>query len=106
MAILLLGVAGATPVQSQEPTPVVSVRDELLVKFRPGADPDIVAARYGATILRVIPGIEVYLVAVPAGSANDRVAAFSGDAEVVFAEINGTMTVPELPPADSHHCDL
>jgi hypothetical protein len=100
LTVVLLGVAPATPVQGQGPTSQECGRHELLVKFRPGADPATVTARHGATVRRVIPGIEVYLLAVPGGSADDAVATFSADPDVAFAEINGTMTVPERPPVD------
>ena len=46
--------------------------DQLLVKFQSTADPATVTARYGATILNRIEGIDVYVLAVPAGSVGSR----------------------------------
>jgi hypothetical protein len=77
---------------------------ELLVKFRPGVDPVAVAARHGAMIVGSIPSIDVYLLAVPPGTAGERLAALAADPEVEFAEFNGTVTVPEQPPADGPTC--
>jgi hypothetical protein len=71
--------------------PSECLRDELLVKFRPGADPEAVSARHGATITYFLSAIEVHVVAVPAGTAEQKIAAFQADPEVVYAEPNGTV---------------
>lgn len=78
--------------------------EELLVKFRPGADPATVSARHGATIRSVISGIDVYVLAVPAGTTAEKIGEFMADPEVEFAEPNETMSVPERPPASPTPC--
>jgi hypothetical protein len=81
---------------AQPPSPSTS-NEELLVKFRPGADPGAIVASHGATILGSIPGIEVYLVVVDTGITPDPVGAFSSDPGIEFAERNQTYRAPELP---------
>ena len=60
--------------------------DRILVKVQPGADAAAVIARYGGTILRTIPGIEVHVVNVPAGQGQQAIDALSVDPEVMYAE--------------------
>jgi hypothetical protein len=78
------------PQEQPQPPPEPSVSacppDRLLVKTRPGADPAVVIARYGGTIIQTIPGIEVQVVTVPAGKGQQAIAALSADAEVQYAE--------------------
>ena len=95
------GVVGALVLQGNHLEPLsLDSPGQLLVKFRPGVDPVVVAARHGATIVGSIPSIAVYLLAVPPGTAGERLAALTADPEVEFAELNGTVTVPEQPPAN------
>jgi thermitase len=108
--LLLLGVllsaAGLVAADDQQPAPLPPecVPDELLVKFRPGADPAVVSARHGATISSVIAGIEVYVLSIPPGTVSVKVAEFQADPEVEFAEPNGIMRLPEAPPSAAEPC--
>jgi hypothetical protein len=78
--------------------------DELLVKFQPAADPSSVAARYGATILSRIQSIDIYVLAVQAGNGPVTIAALQSDPEVVFAEPNALVGIPEQPPPAPEPC--
>lgn len=98
-AVLVIGVVLAI----SAPIPAVAdfsqcPMDEILVKFQPGVDPRAVSERHGATILSIIPDIEVYVEAVPHGAAAAKIAEFLADPDVVYAEPNGVMSVPELGP--------
>ncbi len=73
--------------------------------FRPGAEPTAVSARYGATVASEVPDIGVFVVAVPPGTAAEKLAAFAADADVKFAEPNGVASVPETPPASREVCE-
>jgi len=73
-------------------------REELLVKFAPGADATTVAGRHGATVVSSIPRIGVYVLAVPPGAQAATLTALAADPEVEYAEPNGVVRVPELPP--------
>jgi tripartite-type tricarboxylate transporter receptor subunit TctC len=99
-AATLAAVAAENVEQEQPPCPPV----ELLVKFQPGADPDAVAARHGGTIQSVLAGIQVHVVQVPASTAAQALAAFQADSDVVYAEPNGTMTIPEQPESTPPDC--
>ena len=107
LAVILLGaivlIAPMKAAVSEEP---VCPPDELLVKFQPGADPVTLSTNHGATIVSMIPGIEVYLLAVPPGTAGVKIAEFQGDPGVVFAEPNGVMSVPEQPPPAPSPCSV
>ena len=80
--------------------------DELLVKFQPAADPATVSARYGATVLNRIERIDVYVLAVPAGFGPATITALQSDSEVVFAEPNALVGIPEEPPPAPAPCDV
>jgi hypothetical protein len=68
---------------------------ELLVKFRPGVDPEVVIARYSGTLASEIQDIDVYVITVPPGTVDQKVAEFSADPDVEFAEPNSFYGVPE-----------
>ena len=87
-------------------TPVESAwrPEELLVKFKPSADPTVVADRHGATIVSNIPQIGIYVLAVAPGTQAAAQAALSADPDVEYAEPNGVMRAPELP-ATADPCD-
>ena len=70
--------------------------EEMLVKFKPGADATAVAARHGASIVSSIPQIEVYVLAVPTGTQTQALAALAADPDVEYAEPNAVVRVPEL----------
>ena len=72
-----------------EPSVSACPSDRLLVKTRPGADPAVVIARYGGTIIQTIPGIEVQVVTVPAGQGQQTITSLSADPEVQYAEPDG-----------------
>jgi hypothetical protein len=80
-----------------QPEPSVSAcpPDRLLVKTHPGADPAVVIARYGGTIIQTIPGIEVQVVTVPAGMGQQTIDALSADPEVQYAEPDRIVRVAE-----------
>jgi hypothetical protein len=80
------------------------VPDQLLVKFRPGADPAAVAARYGATPTGSVVGLDVHVLLVPAGTVPQMVATFEADPDVEYAEPNGIARVPEAPPVSGQPC--
>ncbi|MCC6174592.1 MAG: hypothetical protein IT305_04735 [Chloroflexi bacterium] len=86
---------------SPAPSPAACPSAQLLVKPRPGADPNAIAARHGGTVVQVIPGIQVAVVEVPATSADATLAALQSDPDVVYAEPNGVVRIPELPPGPS-----
>ncbi len=68
------------------------VPGEVLVKFRPGASGRAVAdahRRNGGSVRETIPGINVQVVQVPAGSEKTKVAAYGRNPNVLYAEING-----------------
>jgi len=74
------------PQPPPEPPVSACLPDRLLVKTRPGADPAVVIARHGGTVIQTIPGIEVQVVTVPAGKGQQAIAALSADPEVQYAE--------------------
>ena len=90
LAVLIATTAlGAEADELMPAQPADCVPDEILVKFRPGADPAVVSTRHGATIRSVIGFIDVYVLAIPFGSVPEKVAEFSADPEVEYAEPNG-----------------
>jgi thermitase len=101
-ALLAITVALAEAIdldQTVEPQVVPEcVAGELLVKFRPGADPAAVAARHGGTISSQIAAIAVYVVSVPDGTVEQKVAEFNADPEVEYAEPNHKVRAAD--PAD------
>jgi hypothetical protein len=82
------------------------VPDQILVKIRPGADPAVVSARHGATFTGAIVGLDVHVLTIPAGAVAEKVAAFSADPDVVYAEPNGVARVPEQPPGATQPCGV
>jgi len=65
--------------------------EEVLVKVLPGANPTEVVERHGGTILWTIEGIDVQVVAVPAGTSTQKVDEFNADPDVKYAEPNGVV---------------
>lgn len=85
-----------TPTPESQPRPGQTGRpesdcppDRILVKVRTGVDPAAVIARYGGTIVQTIPGIEVQVVTVPAGTGQQTIEALNADPEVQYAEPDG-----------------
>lgn len=78
------------PVEASQPQPEQTMSacqsDRILVKVQPGVDAAAVIARYGGTIVRTLPGIEVHVVNVPAGQGQQALDAQSADPEVMYAE--------------------
>lgn len=73
---------------------------ELLVKFRQGASAASIAdahRRNGGTVERVISGIGVQVVRVPAGAEQARAAGYRANLSVEFAEVNGLWEAHALP---------
>jgi len=63
--------------------------DRILVKFKPGAaasDIDALTRQTGAASLRTIPGLDVHVLRVPAGTVADNIAVFERNPNVVYAE--------------------
>jgi hypothetical protein len=99
-ALLMLSVAAepASAVGSEQGDPASGCPSEqVLVKIRDGADPAVVVARHGGTVLSTIPGIDVQVVAVAPGTLDATLADLQADPDVVYAEANGVMSVPERP---------
>jgi Fervidolysin N-terminal prodomain len=74
------------PLPSPEPSMTPCKPDSLLVKVNPGADPAEVIGRHGGTILRTISGIDVQVVAVPAGTGLQTIDELNADPDVKYAE--------------------
>lgn len=61
--------------------------DHILVKFKPGAAASqLRALPQGDHFLRTIPGLDVHVLQVPAGTVLDRVALYQRNPNVVYAE--------------------
>lgn len=71
--------------------------EEVLVKFKPDADPATVAGRHGASITSSIPQIGVYVLTVTPGTQAAALAGLAADPDVEYAEPNGVVSAPELP---------
>lgn len=81
----------ASQAQTESPAPTESPvtackPDTLLVKVNPGADPATVVSRHGGTIVRTISGIDVQVVAVPAGTGQQKIDEYMADPDVKYAE--------------------
>jgi len=81
----------ASQVQTEQPAPTESPvtackPDTLLVKVKPGVDAPTVISRHGGTLVRTISGIDVHVVAVPAGTGQQKIDEFMADPEVKYAE--------------------
>ena len=86
----------ASQPQPQPESPMPGCKpDRIMVKVRPGFDPAAVVARYGGTIVRTIPGIEVQVVTVPAGQGQQAIDALSADPEVQYAEADQIVTAAQ-----------
>ena len=110
LVLLLLGVAlpaGAAPApQPPQPTPPPAVpptpfvRDEILVRFRPGVTPDRqsqILAESGATLRRSIRALEIQVLGLPPGlSVEQAVAVFGRNPEVEFAEPNYVLRIADI----------
>jgi subtilisin family serine protease len=94
-------------------TPGAFVPGEVLVKYAPGisrTDLDSMRARFGMTMLELIPGIDVYRMRLPPGmSANAMIANCTLDARCQYVEPNylggGGDVIPDDPhfPVQWHH---
>jgi thermitase len=79
----------ATPVQSSPPAPPPLASGRILVKFEPGTSPAEKAAVHrlqGGKPVRVIPGIEVEVVRVPARAEEIKAAGYARSPHVAYAE--------------------
>ena len=81
----------ASQVQTESPAPTESPvtackPDTLLVKVNPGVDAPTVISRHGGTLVRTISGIDVHVVAFPAGTGQGKIADLMADPEVMYAE--------------------
>ena len=114
VAIVAIAVAGLalTPHAAlanveQEDMSATCPPEQALVKVNPGADPVEVVARHGGTILKTITGIDVQVVAVPAGTLQQKLDELNADPDVKYAEANGVVRATqnaagqECPPASA-----
>ena len=79
------------PEEASQPQPEPSMTtackpDRILVKVQDGVDPAALVTRYGGTILRTIPGIDVLVVNVPHAQGQQIIDAMNTDPEVKYAE--------------------
>jgi len=91
---LFLLLAGLNPAVSptHAQTPPNFVPGEILVKFKPGAPGDAIAAAHrqnGGQVKHVIRGIDVQVVEVSVVQEIGRAAAYQRNPNVQFAEVNG-----------------
>ena len=88
---LSMSSAGAS-LESAPAQPPNFVAGEILVKFKPGTPGQVIAAVHqqnGGQVRRTIQVIDVQVVGVPAGQEINRVAAYSRNPNVLYAEVNG-----------------
>ncbi|OXS15558.1 serine protease [Zobellella denitrificans] len=95
LLVTLAGLLPATVTAAAVPEPAQArplstlAPDRILVRFAPGtaaADAALVHQRLGGRPLKTIPGIDVTLVAVPAGSVPAMVAGYAANPNVQYAE--------------------
>ncbi len=83
--------------------------DELLVRFRPGLEPEQIDAfngLYAATVVRTIPHVNVYQLKLPAGSDLPAVQqAYRQSPLVEKIEPNILLRLPEVTPNDAEFGD-
>src|SRR3954469_8627560 len=91
LAFVVAGVLGVGfVVRAQQDNPAANCpTEQILVKVQAGADPAEVVGRHGGTILSTIAGIDVQVVAVPAGTSDEKIAEYNADPDVRYAEPNG-----------------
>jgi hypothetical protein len=104
-ATTLTGLSMPTYAQQGESAPACPA-EQALVKVLPGVDPAEVVARHGGTILKTIAGIDVQVVAVPAGTLSQKLDEFNADPDVKYAEADGVVQATansddqQCPPSD------
>lgn len=77
------------------------IPNELIVKLKPGVDPDEFAARYGAEIIGRIDDLRIYVLRFPdAASMETARAAMSEDKEVEWVENNYEIDRPQFMRSD------
>ena len=76
-----------------EPSPTPCPPERILVKVKPGANPADVIGRHGGTIIQTIPGIDVQIVNVAAGTAQQAIDALTADPDVQYAEPDGKVRI-------------
>ncbi len=75
------------------------VPDQAIVQLQPDVDPNAFAARYDATVLRVIPTSNIVLLGLDAGMDDaSELAAMTSDGDVSWSEMNYTNQAPEGRP--------
>src|SRR4051794_12705689 len=97
LALVMIAMLGMSLVaQAQQDDPNANCPSEqVLVKVQPGPDPAEVVGRHGGTILSTIKGIDVQVVAVPAGTRDQKLEEFNADPDVRYAEANGEVRATE-----------
>ncbi|MCX7854909.1 MAG: S8 family peptidase [Anaerolineae bacterium] len=97
----------AAPVQAGPENPGREyIPDEVIVKFKPGANAYAVAQAMGGKVDREEPLLGVIVLKVPAGAVEKVVAALSRNPNVEYAEPNGIATIWLDPndPYDNTQC--
>jgi subtilisin family serine protease len=75
------------------------VPDQAIAQLQLGVDPNAFAARYGATVLRVIPTSNVVLLQLDPGMDDaGELAGMTSDGDVAWSEMNFTNQAPEGRP--------
>ena len=103
VGLVLLGSSPPASAQSQAANRPQAVDDELLVKFTPGtpaADRASAHRAANAQVVRTIPGLDVQVVKVGRGQAQQRLQGYLRNANVEIAELNG-IAYPDWVPSDA-----
>jgi thermitase len=107
VALVALSLPQEAPAAQDAPsTQPAFVAGQILVKFHPGVRPaDRLALHQAqaARLLRVIPGLEVSVVRVPAGTERAAVAAYARSPLVAYAELDYLAHALEVPLPDDEH---
>jgi hypothetical protein len=101
VAMAVIGL-GLTAYAEQDDPSMTCLPEQALVKVRSGADPAEVVGRHDGTILSTISGIDVQVVAVPAGTLGQKLDEMNADPDVEYAEANGIVRASE--PTDGQPC--
>jgi thermitase len=100
LSVLVLALPGGSPGEASAQTPPDFAPGKILVKFKPGTSGQAVADAHrqnGGQVQKTIPGIDVHVVGVPVGQEAAKVAAYSSNPNVQFAELDGSYHVITYP---------
>jgi thermitase len=102
VGLVLLGSGPPASAQSPATNRPQAVDDELLIKFKPGTPAaDRVSAHLAANaqVVRTIPGLDVQVVKVGRGQAQQRLQGYLRNPNIQIAELNG-IAYPDWVPSD------